>query len=348
MKKSTQTKHSSLVGESCFARVDDPEPIELRSECDFYGASRLVASATPGVTPQMLKGFWFHGWQYNPPSFPELYRWHEAPKHWPVLVHRKEEEVALRDFGLRNVHAVGAPILYCSSPTNTKLSNSLLIMPFHSLDYVQFSYNEAEYFHDLDNILCEFDTVAACVHPSCLASGRWVAGFEERGIRYFLGARADDGRGLLRMTQMLGQFTHVTSNWIGSHLVYAALCGSAPSIYGPRPYISKEMFSRDPYYIKYPHILKWLLKVENSDYSRNKYAFLFRNPHEAEPCVNWALRSLGYENKRRATDVASLLSMHEYRNRTAASIKARLSKVVEKIKGSFGSVRNLTSFSDET
>jgi len=307
------------------AAVDTPDPIKIRSECDFYGASRLIANALNGFSPEMFLGFWYHGWQYNPPQFLELYRWHKAPDDWPLLVHRQSEQHALARFGAKNSRAIGAPILYCNDRKVVRISNSLLIMPFHSLDYVKIKYVEAEYFKCLDSVISAFDVVAACIHPSCLSSGRWISELKKREIPYVIGAEANDGNGLKRMKQLLSRFTHVTSNWIGSHIVYAGLCGAAPSIYGPRPFFKKEEFKNDPYYNAHPHILDWWLSQENSDYVRSEYGFLFRKPHEADRCVEWSQSQLGYENMLSYSEVASLLMRAE--DRKASGVRTEKNSI---------------------
>ena len=300
--------------EILFANINTPKRIEIRSECDFYGASRLISDAIDGFRPEMLRGFWYHGWQYNPPEFLELYRWHKAPASWPLLVHRESEQLAMFKLGATSAKAIGAPILYCEDIKVSKFPNSLLIMPFHSLDYVTFEYAESDYFQCLDSVIGDFDVVAACIHPSCLSSGRWISDLRKRQIPYIIGAEAHDENGLRRMKQLLSRFTHVTSNWVGSHIAYAALCGAAPSIYGPRPFFKREEFEHDPYYLEHPHILEWWLSVENGNHVGREYGFLFREPHIADQCVNWARSQLGYENMLSHNEVASLLMCEEERD----------------------------------
>lgn len=301
-----------------FSHVTEPQRIDVVSECDFYGASRLLlAKSWRGYKSgfglfqkqHQLKGFWTHGWTYFPPDFLELYRWHETPSSWPLLVHREEEVRALTGLGSENVHAVGAPFVYCDEINVKRLDRSLLVMPFHSLESLRPRYEEEKYFQALDSVLSRFDVVAACVHPSCLRSGRWIEGFKKRAIPYVTGAEASDRNGLLRMRQILSRFTHVTSNWIGSHIVYAAFCGSRVSIYGPRPLFHKEDFLNEPFYRKHPQILDWWLELENSSYLHHKYSFLFVTPEEASARPEWASWELGADNKRAPDELVNLLSV---------------------------------------
>jgi hypothetical protein len=340
---------NKLISKGIFDDIDKPCHITLNSECDFYGASLLISRRkifSRANKQSRLTGFWTHGWVYLPFRFAELYRWHDAPIDWPLLVHREEEKRNLLGLGISNVHVVGAPFIYCPDRVVQRLPKSLLIMPFHSLDYVKQKYLEDEYFEALAPEIEKFDVVAACVHPSCIRSRRWIEGLQKRSIPYVTGAEATDKNGLLRIKQIMSRFTHVTSNWIGSHIVYAAYCGCSVSICGPRPIFNEHDFVDDPFYKNHPEILGWWLTLENSEWVCTKYAFLFRKPHEAEPCKEWALSRLGHENKRSAADVASLLSAHEYSKKAIAS-NARLSKVVTKIKGSFDRVRSLMRFCNE-
>lgn len=258
-----------------FSHVSKPSEIKVQSECDFYGASRLVLKkhwrgykSGFGLFKEQhqLKGFWTHGWTYFPCEFLELYRWHDAPAAWPLLVHQEEERERLARLGVKNVHAVGAPFIYCPEPQVERLPQSLLVMPSHSLENLRPRHEEEEYFEALDAVLSNFKTAAACVHPSCLRSGRWIKGFESRGIPYIVGAEVSDRNGLLRIKQIMSRFTHVTSNWIGSCIAYAAACGCSVSLYGPRPEFHAQDFAEHPFYKQHPAILDWWIDFENSDY----------------------------------------------------------------------------------
>lgn len=299
-----------------FGHVSPIHRIALKSECDFYGASHLIASAVQesgklapkaGLIADNVQGFWTHGWMYYPCPFVEIYRWHDAPEEWPTLVHREGDRATLMAAGLKNVHAVGAPFLYCPKVHVDRLPRSLLVMPFHSLDYVQPRYKEERYFEALDAVIDEFDVVAACVHPSCVRTGRWIEGFEKRGIPYTTGAEATDRNGLLRIKQIMNRFTHVTSNWMGSHIAYASCCGCCVSVYGPRPIFYKEDFGNDPFYKRFPNILDWWIEHENSSYALRTYAFLFVRPDKATPHEAWGLSQLGAECGRSSENIYELL-----------------------------------------
>lgn len=288
-----------------FGHIEDPVYLPTQSECDFYGASRLIADE--GCN-EKLRGFWYHGWGHNPCNFIEQYRWHEAPETWPLLVNTSTEAAKLKQLGARNVHAVGAPILYCPKQIVTRLPNSILIMPFHTLEQLRIPYEEERYFAMLDEKLSLFDYVGACLHPACLQQGRWVRRLSARKIPFICGTSTDDAKGLIRMAQLLGRFTHVTSNWLGSHIAYAGFHGCAVSIFGPRPHFTHEMFNQHPYYQAYPHILDWFIAIENSGYAESRYGFLFASPEKARPCVQWAREQLGHPNMRPKPEVAKLLT----------------------------------------
>jgi hypothetical protein len=290
-----------------FKHVSPPKKIKLESEIDFYGASRIIQK-NPIFFKTHLKGFWLHGWQYiDQVPFIELYRWHKAPSNWPLLVHREDEKNQLVKLGDKNVHAVGAPILYCPEIKVEKLPKSLLIMPNHTLEKVELKNDEENYFKELDRVLGDFDTIAACLHPACIGKRRWVSELDSRGIPYIVGTEASDGNALIRMQQILKRFTHITTNALGSHVVYASLFGCCVSIFGSTPQLKKEYFVNDPYYNKFPHVLDWFLEIENSNYCSSRYSCLYCSPNEASEHVAWAKNQLGIQNMRPHSKIVELL-----------------------------------------
>jgi hypothetical protein len=287
-----------------FAHVSEPCLIEPNSECDFYGASRLLVNRK---ATRSLRGFWSHGWAYRPCPFIEQYRFHAAPNEWPTLVHREDERKLLASQGHANVYAIGAPILYCPKPSVQRLANSLLIMPQHTLPEINLHDHEEAYLRMLDSLIPSFDFVGACVHPSCAEQDRWISSLRARNIPVINGASAKDGNGLIRMMQLLARFSHVTSNWIGSHVAYAAYYGCRVSIYGPKPEFARDAFGKHPFYQAHPHILDYFIELENSGYVQSTYDFLFIPPTESRACVGWAEEQLGLPSVLPSDQVADLL-----------------------------------------
>jgi hypothetical protein len=85
-----------------------PEPAKtamLLSECDYYGASRLISDKLKLDDVPASHAMWAHGWKYYPSEHHEVYKWAWHGQDLQLLVHREEERF------LRAI-AVGAPFLY--------------------------------------------------------------------------------------------------------------------------------------------------------------------------------------------------------------------------------------------
>jgi hypothetical protein len=228
-----------------------------------------------------------------------LYRWGWLGQNLRLLVHREEEERFLRGCGFGDAIAVGAPFLYSGPMSLKKTPGSLLIVPFHTLDQCNYDYSdydEESYFTTLDPFLRKFEYVAACIHPSCARKGNWLRPLQRRSIPWTLGAEVFDRNGLSRVRALFEQFSHVTSNSIGSHIPYAASCDCSVSIYGPQPEFRASNWSADLYYKEHPHILEWLEYLEKSRFVERTYGWLFREPTTDANDRDWALHQLGHSN----------------------------------------------------
>src|SRR5215831_315223 len=84
----------------------------LRSECDFYGASKLISDKLKLDHVPKANCMWAHGWHHLPLEYQEAYNWTCKGQGLRNLVHRKDEERFLQRSGFPDAVAVGAPFLY--------------------------------------------------------------------------------------------------------------------------------------------------------------------------------------------------------------------------------------------
>ena len=93
-----------------------------------------------------------------------------------------------------------------------------------------------------------------------------------RGLHVVQGARPDDANSLLRIRSMLDSFTHVTSNVIGSHMLYALFAGCKFSFCGP-------IYSYDESILRAAgfHSLDQLVNLLSESYIREKFSQYFVN-----------------------------------------------------------------------
>jgi hypothetical protein len=270
-----------------------------------YGSRWLVAKHCGlGAPPREIHGEWQHGWQ------PEYMNWHpegvvgtngisrHARESVPQFVARGDQELALRGFGYTKAHAVGHPIVYLDSPEIERVPNSLLVMPVHSLASTNHHWDFDEYADAIAAESSGFDHVVACISPNCIEKGYWVDAFLRRGIEVVSGAGFLDKNAYLRMALLFKRFEYTTTNGYGSHLAYAQFFGSKVSLFGPRPTYRRVDYVKDPFYMRCPELLDFVLDPPMHERVVNRWPFLSCHPREGGADICWAEEQLGKGSKR--------------------------------------------------
>ena len=251
------------------------------------------------------EAMWTHGWNYFPCEHRERIDWGWHGQSFRLLVHRDEEERFFGDADLM-MRPRWERRFFMPIRLRKKIPGSLLIVPSHSLDHINYDYDEESYFSTLDPFIRKFEHVAACIHPSCAQKGIWLSALRRRSIPWTLGAEVVDRNGLRRIRGLFEQFSHVTSNSIGSHIPYAASCNCSVSIYGPRQDLRPSDWCNHPYYKEHPQILEWMVNLHNSRYVEKTFGWLFREPTTDANDRDWALQQLGHSNMKTPIQLAEL------------------------------------------
>lgn len=289
------------------AQLPPVEPIQRRSEADYYGASDVIATPLGYATPPRSVASWKHGVSYEVRmNSPELLltEGNRATRH---LVANEWQAARLRKAGYLRVHAVGVPFLYAPAPYGARLPGSLLVMPAHHVLNATHAFDEEGYASRIAAIGERFDFVAACVSAACVRSGSWTRAFEKVGIPWIVGADANDRNALRRMRRLFSLFEFVTTNTLGSHLAYAAHCGCRVSIWGPYAQIRLEDYRNVPWYQKHWDRAAELVECYSEPRVQRNHAALFRDPWDAESLKSWADPFLGEEHRRAPAELARLL-----------------------------------------
>jgi len=277
-----------------------------RSEPDSYGASYLIAQALGKDRVPRSFASWKHGWPHANIVHPVQLAQHGGRRR-TRLVPRPEHVDLLSDFGYTDVHAVGLPFVYAEPRPVKRIPDSLLVMPPHTLPYLDESWDEEEYADAIAELKSSFSTVVACVHRANVEKGQWTKTFRQRCIDWVPGTRVRDKHGLVRMHTLFSMFEYMTTNTIGSHVPYAAYCGCKVSMYGPFSAPRKEDYRNDPTWSKHPDVLEVQMKSSSEASVRRKYPFLFVDPDRAEIHRDWAAHELGADYRRPPCDLADLL-----------------------------------------
>lgn len=286
-------------------------PIEKstrKDEADYYGASRLIENALHlPFKPKCFSG-WKHGWLFNDLTYEEQII--GAKKEYSqYLVAKKEHQSFLHSKGIK-AYAVGMPFVYVDKVDTMKVkryANSLLVMPPHSLPYTTHSWDEANYAKQISELKKDFELIVVCLHHSCVQKRLWIDVFTQYGIPWIIGADSKDKNALIRMRRLFLSFEYMTTNTIGSHVVYAAYCKCKVSIYGVYQEYTEEDYKNDKVYQKKPFLLTHNLKGQSEKSVRVHYPFLFTDPKNAQIQKSWADSALGEENIRSFEELSRLL-----------------------------------------
>ena len=277
-----------------------------RVEADFYGASHVIALLTQRKKPPISFATWRHGWIYfDDLCHPKLLT-NGSPQMMNLVANDTHVSV-LRNFGYTKLAAVGLPYIYANIFNFDRISNSLVVMPGHTLDYTDHSWNRQAYVNEISALKPYFDSIVACVHSSCVSKGYWVDEFQEAGISCITGADVNDKNALLRIQCIFKSFEYMTTNTIGSHLAYAAYSGCKPSIYGDYVSHKSDDFKHDPFFLKHPELVEYYVRNSAEEKIRRQYPHLFMHPTDALECSDWGAAMVGGKFKKTPEEISDLL-----------------------------------------
>jgi hypothetical protein len=289
-------------------RLPQIDKIQLKSEADYYGASSLIAEQLGLKKNPRSFAHWMHGWLIDSKVIHprELTCWGEVDD--TILVATLEQENTLREFGYQKVYAVGLPFIYGENTCGIKREpNSLLVMPNHSSEFSTNTDDQELYIKSIASLKTEFSKIIVSIHGSCLKKGYWLPVLEKYNLPWIVGASTDDKNAMKRMHNLFSSFEYVTTNTLGSHVLYASYKGCKVSIYGSYYGLKKESYSTDPWYQKYPEILEKRINSLMEENIRSLFPWLFVYPTEANSNKFWASTTIGEENKLEPKEVAELL-----------------------------------------
>jgi hypothetical protein len=282
-------------------------PIVRRCEADNYGASHVIATTLDKINVPISLATWTHGasfWNKNEHVRQIVHHCNRIDR---CLVNTKEQESFLRKRGFLRVHAVGAPVLYVEDKACDRVSNSLLVMPGHSLFNSNHDFDYEKYCDYICSIRKKFDVIVACVHVNDVKNNSWPRVFDRYKIPWVLGANAHDANSLLRMSRIFRTFEYMTTNSFGSHIAYAAYFGAKASISGEIYKYDLEDYKDVPWYEKNRKVMLYeKASVDRYINGPRKPDFLI-DPTNATKQIEFGRRVLGYNSRRSPEELASLL-----------------------------------------
>ena len=264
----------------------------------FYGALQVAAEycGLQRVPPQLF-GSWQHGvWPPWQKVQPEIIVY-DAPKPMTCFVAREDEVAFLKPAGYRSVRAIGLPIIYTQPSGLSRIPNSLLVMPTHSLSSDVKLPSTDQYVAEIASIQNKFDLIVACVSAYCIANGLWSPQFKALGIDVVRGAGIADTNALNRLRALFERFEYMTTDSYGSHVFYALYFGVKVSIWGSATPVFRENYLRDEGCAAYPEAIDKLLSEETKRQGESYLAPLRVDPWRGVQNVELGKFMMGESNK---------------------------------------------------
>lgn len=269
-------------------------PVKLRSGVDRYGFSGLLAARCGLARTPRAFANWVHGWMWSESPTSDLLACAKLPKNLNIIVRNDNEKLALECEGFKHVHVGGLPFSYVSPQQSTRLSASLLAMPPHSAEAERLTTNQFEYMDYLESLKPDFEQIYVSIF-SIDFRGPMHHAAEKRGLTVIQGARPDDGNSLLRMRALFDSFEYVTTNVMGSHMLYALYGGCKFSFSGPMYSYDEATYlaNGNPHghSAKYIETLLWL---QSEDYLRSRFEkFFVKHPSQGFQDKSFAITEIG-------------------------------------------------------
>jgi hypothetical protein len=252
--------------------------------------------------PREQKGIWMHGWSWKGTTEiirPEqLFGIEIQTIDTPLFVATNHQEKYLKNLGYHNAKAIGLPIIYTKKNKVVTKSKSLLVMPQHTIKGMSHDEDiEDTYVEYIQSVKGSFDECTICIGAHDYDNGIWKNSFEKKNFNVIRGADWKEINTLQVQCERMMGYSHMTTNGIGSHVVYAASLGVKVSIAGPYYELTKDALANVEFYKRKPNIIENAVKRVSCEEVSKELPWLFVNPIDAAECREWGLSEIGNENK---------------------------------------------------
>lgn len=268
--------------------------IKIIGGVDRYGFSSLLAKRCGRGTAPRSFANWVHGWVWSDKPTAELLACAKLPRNLTVVVRNQSEKKALISDGFTDVRVGGLPFAYVAHQHMQRHANALLAFPPHSAEAERVTNDQAAYLDFLEAIKQDFDSIYLSVYYLDLGGLLHKAAIA-RGLQVIPGARPDDANSLLRTRLMLESFQYVTSNVMGSHMLYALFAGCNFSFCGPMyGYEESEFLSGGNPHGHSSNYIALALKLQSESYLRDKFSkFFVAHPRHGIGAKGFAEEEIG-------------------------------------------------------
>lgn len=270
-------------------------PRKITSGVDRYGFSSILArKLNMRYVPRSFAN-WVHGWAWWTEHTAGLLGCSDLPQDTSIIVNSEIERSAMIAEGYRNTRTGGLPFAYIEKQHNLRNDDALLVFPPHSSESElgRLQVNQEDYFDYIESIKSDFDEVCISIHHLDLDTPMHHAALR-RGFKVVRGASPFDAHGLIRVRSLLDRFKHVTSNSMGSHMLYALYAGCSFSFCGPFFSLSgmgvngSEKYVRDRFsrfFLQHPR-----MGLQDTEFAIESIGEKFvLQPHEIRDALGWSI-----------------------------------------------------------
>jgi hypothetical protein len=265
-------------------------------EADYYGAATLIARKLGLKETPFTSADWLHGWAADNILDAKWISPNSGLER-TILTNKESITKYFISNSYKNIYTVGLPFLYAPVMAGTsRIPDSLLIMPPHvsthskSRDYD----NLKAFFLDIKKYSKNYSKISVCISGSCFENEQYVNFIKDKGFDIIFGAWIFDKNALIRMKTILSSFTTIISNSVGSHLAYAAYCGTRIIMASPLDKLDFDSLAKtEPQFMRFPHLIPILKKDLIENPPEKRFPFLFQENQCLNDLKNWADNELG-------------------------------------------------------
>lgn len=233
----SSTDYHAALGNICNRYPLTPF-VRQRSTPDRYGFSYLISRELKYNRIPRSFANWLHGWVWWPPQSIEDFGFQSDPPYYTKIVSNESQLNFLRDLGINNIVAAGLPYAYLFRPGSdadfvaARIGNSAVFVPDHSSESNKVDFNIYQYLDFIDSVKHKFNHISILLYS--LDYDHLSPIVTQRGYSPLLGADPQCPNSFSRVKAIFDTHEYVSTNIIGSHVLYALASGCRVSICGPQ------------------------------------------------------------------------------------------------------------------
>ncbi len=325
--------------EENFKKIPIIKTTKVVSGVDRYGFSSLLATQIGyKIIPRSFAN-WQHGWiWWGAKSSEELMIDKSLKNESRFIVSKDAEKNILKAEGFKKVWVGGLPFAYTVSSNLNRVAGSLLAMPTHTAEQTddqtkhKFKNFYIEYLDYLESIKEQYSSVWVSVYDLD-HSQELVNEIMKRGLYPIKGAQHNDMNCLQRMRSIFDTFEFVTSDSIGSHIIYSMYSGCKVSICGPDLLQVDSDFRVNEVSKSFSeNYIKTQVYYSSRKYVTENFKFLFVDKPSSGFCSEeYAKKAIGFNNKLQRDEILEALQwglVSQIRGYTEGAIR-RVRRVIQ-------------------